>query len=569
MSFSPAGTPQSLREDYAILSHYGASAIDVQDHPQRSEHLPDSPTRRGIPIRSNGTPATIIAVFPVSERTPLLQPPPPIPRLHEPADEHGRDVVSPEHIPTSKMFREELRILTMYSLPVFGTHLFEYSFIVVSVISIGHISTLALAAATLGSMTASVTGYSIVQGFASTLDTLLPPAWTSDRPHMVGLWTQRMVQTHRPQPILVIWFNAEPILLALNQDPEVARLAGIYLRCASLGLPAYAFNCISRRCRRYFQSQGLFNVPTRITLVVAPINAFLNWLFVYPLGFAFPGAPLATSLSFNLVSAVSIVYGYYYTPPKAWSPITRECLDPATGEMWKGWGLLARLSIAGVGQTASEWWSWELVGREFFYALGPVSLAAQSVLLLSASTTYQAPFALSVATSVRIGNLLGQGNARRAGMAAVTALVMAIALGFIFSATFYVFRHKWSYIFNSDPEIVALVASILPLVAMFQVFDGTASITGGIFRARGKQFTGAILNLGAYYVIGIPLGLYLAFSCKRSLGGLWEGLTVALVYTSAVGVWIGVRGVNWEAEVAKAQGRVGGKSKGKGDERIE
>jgi len=41
-------------------------------------------------------------------------------------------------------------------------------------------------------MTASVTGYSIVQGFASALDTLLPPAWTSDTPHMVGLWTQRM-----------------------------------------------------------------------------------------------------------------------------------------------------------------------------------------------------------------------------------------------------------------------------------------------------------------------------------------------------------------------------------------
>jgi len=33
--------------------------------------------------------------------------------------------------------------------------------------------------------------------------------------------------------------------------------------------------------------------------------------------------------------------------------------------------------------------------------LGPVSLATQSVLLVSASTTFQAPFALGVATSVR------------------------------------------------------------------------------------------------------------------------------------------------------------------------
>jgi MATE family multidrug resistance protein len=46
--------------------------------------------------------------------------------------------------------------------------------------------------------------------------------------------------------MLALWFRAEPLFLALNQEPEVARLAGIYLRWASLGLPAYTFNCISR-----------------------------------------------------------------------------------------------------------------------------------------------------------------------------------------------------------------------------------------------------------------------------------------------------------------------------------
>ncbi|KAG8213055.1 MATE efflux family protein [Butyriboletus roseoflavus] len=559
MSFSHSGTPQSLSEDYAILSHYGASSVDVQDQ-QHTESLSDSP--RGIPIRGRGSTDVTAGVYPVSERTPLLHPPPPIPRLHEPTDEDVHDTTSVEQAPTSKMFREELRTLALYSLPVFGTHLFEYSFIIASVVAIGHISTLALAAATLGSMTASVTGYSIVQGFASTLDTLLPPAWTSDRPYMVGLWSQRMVLMTGMIliPILAIWLRAEPILLALNQEPEVARLAGVYLRWASLGLPAYTFNCISRR---YFQSQGLFDIPTRITLVVAPTNAFLNWLFVYPLGLSFPGAPLATSLSFNLVSAASIIYGYYYVPRTAWSPITRKALDPVTGEIWKGWGLLVRLGIAGVGQTASEWWSWELVGLAASQ-LGPVVLAAQSVLLLSASCTYQAPFALSIATSVRIGNLLGQGNARRAGVAAATSIVMAVAIGCVFSAVFLTFRDKWGYIFNSDPEVVSLVASILPIVALSQVFDGTAGIAGGIFRARGKQLTGAILNLSAYYILGIPLGLYLTFVRGHALRGLWEGLTVALVYASGVGIWIGAHGVDWKAEVAIAQKRATGKDEGQG-----
>lgn len=64
-----------------------------------------------------------------------------------------------------------------------------------SVISIGHISTTALAAISLGSMTASVSGFSIIQGFASALDTILPPAWTSNQPQLVGLWAQRMSQS--------------------------------------------------------------------------------------------------------------------------------------------------------------------------------------------------------------------------------------------------------------------------------------------------------------------------------------------------------------------------------------
>ena len=41
-------------------------------------------------------------------------------------------------------------------------------------------------------MTASVTGFSIMQGFLGSLDTLLPSAWTSSNPQLVGLWCQRL-----------------------------------------------------------------------------------------------------------------------------------------------------------------------------------------------------------------------------------------------------------------------------------------------------------------------------------------------------------------------------------------
>ena len=52
---------------------------------------------------------------------------------------------------------------------------------------------------------------------------------------------------------LILW-NSRPLLLALRQDPEVARLASDYLKVITFAFPAYAyFECI----RRWLQAQGI------------------------------------------------------------------------------------------------------------------------------------------------------------------------------------------------------------------------------------------------------------------------------------------------------------------------
>jgi MATE family multidrug resistance protein len=435
-----------------------------------------------------------------------------------------------------------------YTLPIFITHLFEYSFNIASVVAIGHISTTALAAATLAFMTASVSGYAIIQGLVSALDTLLPAAWTSSHPQLVGLWSQRMLVVTAATliPVFIIWFNAESILLLLRQDPEVAHLAAVYLKWSSFGLPAYSFNYISRR---YFQSQGLFAVPTKIILVVAPINALLNYVFVWgpePVRIGFIGAPIATSISFNLISISSVIYGIFFVERTAWHPISMRSFT--------GLGCLVKLGLAGVGQTASEWWSWEL-NNLAASLLGPAALATQSVLLVSSSCTFQAPFALSLAVSVRIGNLLGEKQARRAGVSAYAAIALAVAISAIWSTMFISFRRSWAYIVNDDPEVVTLVASILPLVAMYQVFDGIAAVTSGILRARGKQLVGALLNLSAYYVIGIPFGVWLTFKMGMGLVGLWVGITISLIYCSGWGTYLCMT-TDWQREVKKVSDRL-------------
>ena len=159
-----------------------------------------------------------------NERSPLLPKPSSVSPINETYEGHN----GPGHDSDYKrIFFDEVKTLARYTLPVFGyvshfrfilarlliyiqnaciggttmrhspRHLYsnpldQYSLLVAGTVSIGHLSTNALAAATLGSMTASVTGFSIMQGFLSSLDTLLPSAWTSSNPQLVGLWCQRV-----------------------------------------------------------------------------------------------------------------------------------------------------------------------------------------------------------------------------------------------------------------------------------------------------------------------------------------------------------------------------------------
>ena len=102
-------------------------------------------------------------------------------------------------------------------------------------------------------------------------------------------------------------------------------------------------------------------MPARIIAFVAPINILLSYLLGeffltcdYNMGLmgvsvwgpesirlGFIGAPIATSISYNLISVASIFYGIFFVERAAWHPISPRCLTSL--------GSLAWLSMGGVG----------------------------------------------------------------------------------------------------------------------------------------------------------------------------------------------------------------------------
>jgi MATE family multidrug resistance protein len=91
-------------------------------------------------------------------------------------------------------------------------------------------------------------------------------------------------------PIGIVWLNAEAVLKRIVPEPQIAVLAGQYLKVILIGAPGYA--CFESG-KRYLQAQGLFSASLYILLICAPLNAFMSWLFVWVL---FPPVQLASTL---------------------------------------------------------------------------------------------------------------------------------------------------------------------------------------------------------------------------------------------------------------------------------
>lgn len=175
----------------------------------------------------------------------------------------------------------------------------------------------------------------------------------------------------------------------------------------------------------------------------------------------------------------------------------------------------------------AEWLAFEvltLASSQF----GTSYLAAQSILITLSSTTFQIPFPLSIAASTRVANLIG---AKLVGAAKTSAKVAVVAafLVAVFNVTLLsTLRYELPKLFTTDEEVIELVAQIMPLVAVMQLFDGLATMAHGLLRGIGKQHFGGYANLLTYYLIALPISFGTGFGKDWKLEGLWFGVTLGL-----------------------------------------
>lgn len=139
---------------------------------------------------------------------------------------------------------------------------------------------------------------------------------------------------------------------------------------------------------------------------------------------------------------------------------------------------------------------------------------------------------ISAAGAIRVGAAYGAKDYSLVVKAGTTALIMAVVFMFVCGIGFMTFRFALAELYVNTKEVIEITAGLLIIAALFQISDGIQCIALGLLRGLTDVKIPMFITLGAYWIVGMPLGYVLGFYTSLSVVGIWIGLSVGLTLSA-------------------------------------
>ena len=419
--------------------------------------------------------------------------------------------------------RRELQSLSRLALPIVAVQVGLMLMGVVDTLMVGRVSPAALAAVALGNlyfMGVAMFGLGVLLA----LDPIISQAVGARDERAVARGVQRglivagILTVLSLIPLLLV----EPVVVVLRQPPDVIPLAAGYVHAATPGVLAFFGFVVLRQT---LQAMDALRPIVLAILIANLVNVALNWLLVFGhLGFPALG-PVGTGWASTLSRWAMLATLLALTWPRL-----RPYLEPAGREVLRPRPLLrmVRLGVPVGAQLQLEMGAFGVVALIMGW-LGTTPMAAHQVAINLASLTFMVPLGFAQAGSVRVGQAVGR-DEPQAARAAVRAALFSGAAFMCLTALLFLTAPGWlTSLYTDDQAVVAIAVALIPIAGVFQVFDGLQVVAAGVLRGIGDTTAPFVANLLAYWMIGMPLGLWLTFRREAGPAGLWWGLVIALV----------------------------------------
>ncbi|KAH1256025.1 Protein DETOXIFICATION 21 [Glycine max] len=421
-----------------------------------------------------------------------------------------------ENLSLVKRVWEESKVMWIVAAPAIFTRFTTFGISIISQAFIGHIGSRELAAYALVFTVIIRFANGILLGMASALSTLCGQAYGAKEYDMMGVYLQRswIVLFLSAICLLPLFIFTSPILTLLGQDESIAQVA----RTISIwSIPVLFAYIVSNSCQTFLQSQSKNVIISYLAALSIIIHVSLSWLFTMQFKYGIPGAMISTILAYwipNIGQMIFITCG--------WCP-----------ETWKGFSFLAFKDL---------------------WPVAKLSISSGAIININGWEMMIA-FGFMAAASVRVANELGRGSSKDAKFSIVVTVLTSFSIGFILFVLFLFLREKVAYLFTSNEDVATAVGDLSPLLAVSLLLNSIQPVLSGVAVGAGWQSIVAYVNIGCYYLIGIPVGIVLGNIIHLQVKGIWIGMLFGTLIQTIVLTIITYK-TNWDEQVIIARNRI-------------
>jgi MATE family multidrug resistance protein len=434
-------------------------------------------------------------------------------------------------------WREEVRATLALSWPMILTNLAQTAPTTIDVVMLGWLGPAALAAGALGTnlyFAFLIFGIGLVTAVSAMAARLI-----GAKRHTVrevrrtvrqGLWSAVAISL----PIWAILWHAEPILLALGQEPGLADAAGAYMRALQWAILPFLGYIVLRSFIAALE-RPLWGLWAGIAGTLA--NAVVAWCLIFgKLGFPrleLVGAGIATTI------ACVVMFGFLAAVVSLDRKFRRFHLF---GRFWRpDWPRFLALWRLGLPIAATLVFEVTIFNAAVFLMglISATAVAAHSIAIQIASLAFMVPLGFAQAVTVRVGLAYGAGDREAITRAGWTAY----GLGVSFMATtacLMLFAPETLigiFLDRSDPgnaPVIALAVTFLAFAALFQLADGAQVVGAGMLRGLHDTRVPMFFAAVGYWGIGFPLSVLLGFPLDMEGVGIWIGLAAGLAIVAVL-----------------------------------
>lgn len=421
------------------------------------------------------------------------------------------------------------RAVLVLGLPLVGSHVAQFALHVTDTIMLGWYGVTELAAGALGATLFFVV-FTLGMGYGQAVMPMVATSAAAGehtevrRVTRMGMW----LSLGYSALVLPLFLLSGPILGALGQEPEVARIGGEYLAIVGFGMaPAL----VAMVMKSYLAALGRTHVVLWTTVLGVFVNIGVNWLLIFG-NLGFPelgarGAALASVIVQFVGVGVMLVYAVllpalkpYHLLVRFWRP------DWVALRRVNALGLpigLAMLAETGLFAASAVMMGW----------LGRLPLAAHSIALEITALFFMVHLGLSNAATVLVGRARGRNDPE--GVRAAAKAAVALSLGFAVATmlVYWVAAEQMVGLFlkPDEPEraaIVPLGVSLLLVAALFQLADAGQVMAMGLLRGVQDTHQPMVIATVSYWLVGLPAGYGLGFLAGFEGVGIWLGLVAGL-----------------------------------------